>query len=210
MNDNIIIEIITKLLKNNNIEILNLANEKENGCVLSFLYKGFKCYITIEGNIYIDEDISDEGKNFIMKIIIYAQKKANIDKQLPFYNINENDLETRKINNLSYKLLIQIKNHCLFYRNSGIFGIAYLLCEQRRQGNGYTYNNIKEYHNIKVAQQNFANRTQLFIKPFNIFSNEELKTILFYIENCSNNNLSETLKTNTSNIKNTIIKLLKE
>lgn len=210
MEDNLVIEIIKKVLISNNIEILNLANEKENGCLLSFLFKSYKCYITIEGNIFLDDDMKEEDKAYIKKVIVYAQKKANVDKILPFYNINENVLEIRKINNLSYKLLLQIKNQCMFYRDSGIFGITYLLCEQRKQGNGYTYNNIKSYHNIKTAQQNFANRTQLFIRPLNVFSNEELKTILFYIENFSSKDISDTLKNNTDNIKNTILELLKE
>ena len=210
MDDNLVIEIIKKILIHNNIEILNLANEKENGCILSFLYKGYKCYITIEGNLFIDEELSNEDKNYIRKLIVFAQKKANIDKSLPFYNVNESILEVKKIDNLPYKLLLQIKNQCLLYRDGGIFGIIYCLCEQQIQGNGYTYNNIKTYHNIKVAQQNFANRTQLFIKPLNLFNNEELKTILFYIENYKENNISDTLKANTDNIKNTIIELLKE
>lgn len=207
---NEIIKIIETILKNNSIEILNLANEKENGCLLSFLYKGYKCYITIEGNVYFDDNLAEEEINYIKKIIVYAQKKVNADKGLPFYNINENVLEERKINNLTYKLLIQLKNQCMFYRQSGVFGVVYLLCEQRRQGNGYAYNNISICHNIKVAQQKFANRTQLLIKPLNIFNNDELKTILYFLENYNGNEMSKTLKENTQNIKKTILELLKE
>ena len=209
MEDNQMLVIIKELLKKEKIEILNMANEKENGCLLSFLYKGYKTYITNDGMLYIDDKISPEDQTFIKKIIVYAQQKANIDKVLPIYNIDLDKLEIRVINNLSYRQIMMIKNQCLFYRENGIFGIQYLLCEQVKHGQGYVYKNIKTYHNIRIAEQNYANRTQLMIKPLNLFNNEELKTILFYIETFKSDDKSKKLKDTTEKIKKTIIEILK-
>lgn len=209
MEDNQMLVIIKDLLKKEKIEMLNIANEKENGCLLSFLYKGYKTYITNDGMLYIDDKLNAEDQNYIKKIIAYAQTKANIDKFLPILNIDIEKLELRTINNLSYRQIMMIKNQCLFYRENGIFGIQYLLCEQVKHGQGYAYKNISIYHNIRVAEQNYANRTQLMIKPLNLFNNEELKTILFYIDTFKSDKKSKNLKNTTENIKKIIIEILK-
>lgn len=69
------LNIIISILKDKKIEILNIANEKENGCLLSFLYKNNHCYITKEGSLYLDK-LEGEDEKFIKKIIIYAQKRS--------------------------------------------------------------------------------------------------------------------------------------
>ena len=189
--------------------MLNIANEEETGYLLSFLYKGYKSYITSDGMLYIDDKLKNEDQNYIKKIIVYAQKMANIDKSLPIINIDIEKLELKVINNISYRQIMMIKNHCLLFRENGIFGIQYLLCEQLKSGKEYAYKNISIYHNIRIAEQNFANRTQLVIKPLNLFNNEELKTILFYINTFKNDNKSKRLKNTTENIKKTIIEILK-
>ena len=109
MKDNQVLNNIVKLLKRENIEILNVANEKESGHLLSFLYKNNLCYITNEGHLFLDKLTGDDELK-IKKIVIYAQRIANIDKTLPIQNIDEEKLEVRIINDLAYRLLIQIKN----------------------------------------------------------------------------------------------------
>jgi hypothetical protein len=208
MKDNQMLNNIIELLKRENIEILNIANEKESGHLLSFLYKNNLCYITNEGYLSLDK-LSGDDELKIKRIIIYAQRMANIDKVLPIQNIDEEKLEVRIINGVAYRLLIQIKNVCMLYRTYGVFGIEYLLCEQKRAGNNYQYKNIAIYSDIRVVEQNLATRTNLMIKPFNIFTNEELKTILYYINIYKSDEKSKNLDEKTERIKRTIIEVLK-
>lgn len=136
------------------------------------------------------------------------KREAQVDKTLPIQNIDEEKLELRIINDLAYRLLLQIKNQCVFYRANGIFGIEYLLLEQKKVGTGYQYKNIAIYSDIRIVEQNLANRTQLYIKPINLFSNEELKIILYFIENVKEEK-SKNLNEQANKIKKTIIEILK-
>lgn len=207
MQNNQMLETIKLIFSKEKIEMIKQDNEKENGLLLSFLYKGNLCYITTEGQLFLD-NLNGEDKNYIEKIIIYAQRKANVEFKLPIENIDEDSLEIKNIDNIEYKKLMQIKNQCIFYRYNGIFGIQYILCEQKVSGNIYQYINKAYYSDIRIVEQNLANRTSLKIKPFNIFTNDELKTILYYIEQLKNDKKSESLRNDTNHIKKVIIEIL--
>ena len=133
MQYNQMLETIKTIFSKEKIEIINSDNGKENGKLLTFIYKGNFCYITDTGQLYLDR-LSIEDKTYIEKIVIYAQRQAKIDLKLPIFNIDESNLEIKYINNSAYKKLMQIKNQCVFYRTNGIFGIEYILCEQKVTG----------------------------------------------------------------------------
>ena len=207
MQYNQMLEIIKTVSSKEKIEIINSDNGKENGKLLTFIYKGNFCYITDTGQLYLDR-LSIEDKTYIEKIVIYAQRQAKIDLKLPIFNIDESNLEIKYINNSAYKKLMQIKNQCVFYRTNGIFGIEYILCEQKVTGNMYQYFNVAYYSDIRIVEQNLAKRTNLQVKPFNIFTNEELKTILYYIELQKDIKKSDSLLKDTNHIKKIIIEIL--
>ena len=202
-----ILKIMIDIFKKENIEILDKFNVN-NEIVLSFLFKGQHCYITYDGMIYID-DLSNDDKLHIKKIIAFAQRKAKINKILPIKNIDLNNLKTIKVNELNYFLLVQIKNQCLLFKENGIFGIEYIVCEEKRTGSRYEYKSIARYKDIKVAEHSLANRTQLYIKPISYFNSEELQTILYYIKTYQDTDKSNNLINVSSNIQKTIIEILK-
>lgn len=204
MND--ILNIIKKIFEKENIEIVN---ENENGDILiSFIYKGQYSYITSDGMIYID-DLNDEDKIHIKKIIAFAQRKSKINKVLPIKNINLNELKTVKVYGSNYYLLLQIKNQCMLFKENGIFGIEYILCEEKKVGSKYEYKNITKYKDIRIAEHNLANRTQLYIKPISYFSSEALQVILYYIRTYQNIEKSKHLIEISNNIQKSIIEILK-
>ena len=205
------LDIIKKILHNEKIEIIDNTGMEQDECLLCFMYKGYKCYITSDGILVLDDLMPTEDQNYIKKIIVYSQKQANIDKTLPIQNIDINKLESRTIDGLQYKILMQIKNQALLFRYNGIFGINYMICEVVNQGGNFIYLNKSIYNNILVAQQNFANRTNLQIKPFNIFNDEELKTILYFIKTYEKEDeRSFKMKEITTNIQYLILNILKE
>lgn len=208
MDENIIIKEIKKILKKERIEILEYANE-ENECALSFYYNGSYCYITDDGKVYFD-NLNEEDQTYIKKIIFYVRNKCNIDKELPILNINENNTEQIQIKNKTYNLLIKMKNQLLLYKNNNLLGIEYIICEQKQiSPNKYIYRNINIFNNLLLAEEFFNKRVKFQMKPYNIFENEELKTILYIIDNNKFYTKSQKMKDQIEIIKNKCLEQLK-
>lgn len=207
MND--IAKLIIEIFKKKDIEIIDIDENNKNDILLSFLCKGQPGFITKDGMLYIDE-LDNESKTSIKKIIIYAQRIYKINRVLPIKNIDINLLKKISINQLDYFLLLQIKNQCLLFRENGIFGIEYLLCEEKITGMNIEYKNMAKYKNLTIAEHNLANRAQLFIKPISYFTSDELKTIIYYIQSMNKESQSKQLHINTINIQNKILDILKE
>lgn len=207
MKNNKLLLLLKNILVKEKIEIVNLANEKENGCLLSFVYKGQICYITKTGLLCLD-GLSEEDQLFIKKIIIYCQRTYKIETKLPMI-VDESKLEKRQIDGMMFYQLMKIKNQGFYYRYNGIFGYIYLLCEQTQRGYGYSFSNLVYYQNILLAEEFFARRVELVIKAINCFTNDELKVLLYYIENYKIDKSKE-LTEKTENIKNKIVAILKE
>ena len=202
-------KVIIDIFKKKDIEIINIDENQDNETLITFLCKGQTGFITKDGMIYIDE-LNSEDKVFIKKLIVYAQKITRINRALPIKNLNINLLKKISINGFGYYLLLQIKNQCLLFRENGIFGIEYILCEEKITGINTEYKNIVKYKDITIAEHNLANRAQLYIKPMNCFTLDELKTILYYTQSIDKSQQSKKLLEETKKIQNTILDILKE
>ena len=153
--------------------------------------------ITVVTLVLIFQGSSDNGSEFNPTTDSYLSDKPHITSDTPSATSTTVSM-AEAISNPSGTQTIRISSADDLYNFS-------LQCD------GSNSANFLKRNYVLTSNINFANRTNLQIKPFNIFNDEELKTILYFIKTYEKEDeRSFKMKEITTNIQYLILNILKE